>query len=72
MSYVILQTSALKRKLESKTEALLILTEELNRCRIERDQYKFLAERDRNSVKKLAVCEVNRSIILFHICCHFF
>ena len=33
-----------KRKLSSKTEALIILTADLDSCRTERDQYKLMAE----------------------------
>ena len=54
----ILQVSALRRKLESKSQALLILTEELNKCRIERDQYKFWVEQENNSTQKFADSEV--------------
>ncbi len=33
-----------KRKLDSKCEALLILTRDLDQCRQERDQFKLMAE----------------------------
>ena len=33
-----------KRKLDSKCEALLILTKDLDQCRQERDQFKLMAE----------------------------
>ncbi|XP_063221313.1 coiled-coil domain-containing protein 149 [Bacillus rossius redtenbacheri] len=38
------ENSALRRKLQSKAEALLILSKELDRCRTERDQFKLMAE----------------------------
>ncbi|KAK3771305.1 hypothetical protein RRG08_024381 [Elysia crispata] len=43
-----------KRKLESKCEALLILSRELDQCRSERDQFKLMAEqlRDRYQMVK--------------------
>lgn len=37
----------LRRKLDSKVEALLILSKELEQCRIERDQYQHLTEQMR-------------------------
>lgn len=39
-----MQYSILRRKLQSKVEALIIMSKELNECRIERDQYKLIAE----------------------------
>lgn len=39
-----LQNLALKTKLTSKVEALLILSTELDKCRSERDQFKLMAE----------------------------
>lgn len=49
-----LQNAALHRKLQSKAEALLILSKELDQCRTERDQFKLMAEQlqDRYSVLK--------------------
>jgi hypothetical protein len=49
-----LQNSALRRKLQSKAEALLILSKELDQCRTERDQFKLMAEQlqDRYSMLK--------------------
>lgn len=38
------QNAALRRKLQSKTEAVLILSKDLNKCRNERDQFKLLVE----------------------------
>lgn len=38
-----LQFLVCKRKLESKKEALLILSKELDTCQQERDQYKLMA-----------------------------
>ncbi|KAH8295250.1 hypothetical protein KR018_009098 [Drosophila ironensis] len=40
----IFQTSAVHRKLQSKVEALRILRQELEQFRVERDQYKLVAE----------------------------
>lgn len=40
----LLQTSAVHRKLQSKVEALRILRQELEQFRVERDQYKLMAE----------------------------
>lgn len=34
----------LRRKLEMKSEALILLSEELEQCRIQRDQFKTMAE----------------------------
>lgn len=39
-----LQNACLRRKLQSKGEALVILSRELDQCRTERDQYKMIAE----------------------------
>lgn len=38
----------LRRKLQSKAEALLILTQELDQCRSERDQLKLIADQAQN------------------------
>ncbi|GLH03201.1 Uncharacterized protein GBIM_09100 [Gryllus bimaculatus] len=38
------ENAALRRKLQSKAEALLILSKELDQCRTERDQFKLMAE----------------------------
>lgn len=48
------ENSALRRKLQSKSEALLILSKELDQCRTERDQFKLMAEQlqDRYSILK--------------------
>lgn len=48
------ENSALRRKLQSKAEALLILSKELDQCRTERDQFKLMAEQlqDRYSALK--------------------
>ncbi|WAR22289.1 CC149-like protein [Mya arenaria] len=45
--------SACRRKLESKCEALLILSQELDGCRSERDQYKLMAEQLRERYQSL-------------------
>ena len=39
-----LQFQACHRKLESKCEALLILSRDLDQCRQQRDQFKLMAE----------------------------
>lgn len=46
----------MRRKLQSKVEALTIMNKELNECRLERDQYKLIAEQgqSRYSLKKLS------------------
>lgn len=41
--FIFLQFLVCKRKLESKKEALLILSKELDTCQQERDQYKLMA-----------------------------
>ncbi|KAJ9584550.1 hypothetical protein L9F63_021108 [Diploptera punctata] len=48
------ENSALRRKLQSKSEALLILSKDLDQCRTERDQFKLMAEQlqDRYSMLK--------------------
>lgn len=40
----IIQNTALERKLNSKTAALTVLSEELEKCRIERDNLKIILE----------------------------
>lgn len=40
----LLQNAMLRRKLQSKTEAVLILSKDLNKCRNERDQFKLLVD----------------------------
>ena len=47
------QFSACKRKLDSKCEALLILSQELDQCRSERDQFKLMAEQLRERYQSL-------------------
>lgn len=42
-----------KRKLESKCQALLILTKEMGQCRSERDQFKLMAEQLRERYQGL-------------------
>ena len=42
-----------KRKLESKKEALLILSKELDCCQQERDQYKLMANQLRETYQRL-------------------
>lgn len=42
--YLLFQYHICKRKLDSKCEALLILSKELDECRSERDQFKLMAE----------------------------
>ena len=34
----------LKKKLQLKTEAVMVLSQELDQCRTQRDQYKLMAE----------------------------
>lgn len=47
------ENTALRRKLESKAEALLILSEELTKCRKERDELKNLSQTRNFSLKEL-------------------
>lgn len=49
-----------KQKLESKTEALLILSKELDTCQQERDQYKLMANqlRERHQALKKKYSEL--------------
>lgn len=49
----ILQYLVCKRKLESKKEALLILSKELDTCQQERDQYKLMANQLRERHQSL-------------------
>lgn len=48
-----LQYLVCKRKLESKKEALLILSKELDTCQQERDQYKLMANQLRERHQSL-------------------
>lgn len=41
---LIVQNTALERKLNSKTAALSVLSDELEKCRIERDNMKIILE----------------------------
>ncbi|XP_075227450.1 coiled-coil domain-containing protein 149 isoform X5 [Lycorma delicatula] len=47
------ENSALRRKLQSKAEALLILSQQLEQCRVERDQFKMMAEQVQDRYMKL-------------------
>lgn len=49
----VLQYLVCKRKLESKKEALLILSKELDTCQQERDQYKLMANQLRERHQSL-------------------
>lgn len=42
--FSLLQLQVCKQKMNSKCEALLILTKDLDQCRQERDQFKLMAE----------------------------
>lgn len=44
LNNTIIQNTALERKLNSKTAALTVLSEELEKCRIERDHLKIILE----------------------------
>ncbi len=44
VNLALFQYQICKRKLDSKCEALLILTQDLDQCRGERDQFKLMAE----------------------------
>lgn len=43
-SFFIIQNTMLRKKLELKSEALNVLSQELDQCRIQRDQFKLMAE----------------------------
>lgn len=62
------ENSALRRKLQSKAEALLILSKELNQCRSERDQFKLMAEQlqDRYSILKKKSHDMGFSRLMFY------
>ncbi|RZF40904.1 hypothetical protein LSTR_LSTR015060 [Laodelphax striatellus] len=47
------ENCVLRRKLQSKAEALLILSQELEQCRTERDQFKLMAEQIQGRYSKL-------------------
>jgi len=58
----------LERKLQMKSEALMLLSQEMNQCRIERDQFKLMAEQiqERFLHLKKQMCdmkELNRYLI---------
>lgn len=55
-----------KRKLESKKEALLILSKELDGCQQERDQYKLMANQLRERHQGLK--KKYRELIVRHLC----
>ena len=57
-----------KRKLESKKEALLILSKELDTCQQERDQYKLMANQLRERHQGLK--KKYRELIVRHLNCH--
>ncbi len=54
-----------KRKLESKKEALLILSKELDTCQQERDQYKLMANQLRERHQGLK--KTYRELIVSHL-----
>lgn len=62
------ENSALRRKLQSKAEALLILSKELDQCRTERDQFKLMAEQlqDRYSVLKKKSHDMGFNYLMFY------
>ena len=39
-----MQNNVLRKKLQLKSEALMVLTQELDQCRAQRDQFKLMAE----------------------------
>ncbi|XP_044740448.1 coiled-coil domain-containing protein 149 isoform X1 [Chrysoperla carnea] len=55
------ENTALRSKLQAKTEALKILAKELDKCRTERDQFKLMAEQiqERYSCLKKKSCHIN-------------
>lgn len=60
-----------KRKLESKKEALLILSKELDTCQQERDQFKLMAnqlrERHQGLKKKYRELIVSDSLLFYPV-----
>uniref|UniRef100_A0A1B6GJD2 Coiled-coil domain-containing protein 149 n=1 Tax=Cuerna arida TaxID=1464854 RepID=A0A1B6GJD2_9HEMI len=56
------EVGVLRRKLQSKAEALLILTQELEQCRNERDQLKLIADQAQNRpvIKKTSDDQLSR------------
>ncbi|XP_033611241.1 coiled-coil domain-containing protein 149 [Cryptotermes secundus] len=62
------ENSALQRKLQSKAEALLILSKELDQCRTERDQFRLMAEQlqDRYSMLKKKSHDLGFSRLTLH------
>lgn len=65
----VLQYLVCKRKLESKKEALLILSKELDTCQQERDQYKLMAnqlrEQHQSLKKKYRELIVSDTVVAF-------
>ncbi|XP_021938781.1 coiled-coil domain-containing protein 149 [Zootermopsis nevadensis] len=62
------ENSALRRKLQSKSEALLILSKDLDQCRTERDQFKLMAEQlqDRYSMLKKKSHDMGFNYMMFY------
>ncbi|XP_060569776.1 uncharacterized protein LOC132728166 [Ruditapes philippinarum] len=56
--------TACRRKLDSKCEALLILSKELDQCRSERDQFKLMAEQLRER------CHTLKTSLSGKVCIH--
>ena len=56
------ENAALRRKLQSKTEAVLILSKDLNKCRSERDQYKLLVEELESRLSSLKLNVRNKGL----------
>lgn len=51
--FCVFQYQAVKRKLQSKNDALVILAKDLTECQGERDQYKMMADQLRHKCQNL-------------------
>ena len=60
ISYILLQNLTLKRKLDSKCQALVIISKELSECESERDQYKLMAEKLQEKCSALKKMTLNQ------------
>lgn len=72
--FLFLQFLICKRKLESKKDALLILSKELDTCQQERDQYKLMANQLREThqglkkkYRELIVCLKRHTMHYYYI-----
>ncbi|CAG9787797.1 unnamed protein product [Diatraea saccharalis] len=61
----LLENSVLKSKLQSKIDALLIMSKELDKCNMERDKYKVLVEQLKCKKPTLSHRDTNKSLYNF-------